>query len=167
MQTKKLVLIALYTTIALTLFVVEAQIPLPVPIPGVKLGLSNIVTLAALLFLGKGAAGMILAARITLGALLIGAPSTLLFSAVGGLFAFLIMIAAYKFVGRKQIWAVSILGALAHNAGQLIIAAWLFRTMAIFAYSPILILSAILTGCLTGLAAQHLLRYERWLSVEK
>ena len=167
MQTRKLTLISVYTTIALTLFVVEAQIPVPVPIPGVKLGLSNIVTLVALLFLDKRSAGMILGVRITLGAFMIGAPSTLLFSGMGGLFAFFVMVITLKLLGRSQIWVVSILGALAHNAGQLLMAAWVLRTMAIFAYSPTLILSGIVAGCFTGVAARHMLRYEPWLSLKR
>lgn len=164
MQTKKLVLISLYATIALTLFVVEAMIPIPVPVPGVKLGLSNIVTLAALLFLGRRAAGMILFVRIMLGALLVGAPSMLLFSGTGGAFAFVIMIIALKITSREQIWVVSILGALAHNTGQLLMAAWYLKTTAIFAYAPILLISAVVTGVFTGLVAQHLLRYESILT---
>ena len=164
MQTKKLVLISLYAAIALTLFVVEAMIPVPVPVPGVKLGLSNIVTLTALLFLNKRAAGLILFVRITLGALLIGAPSMLLFSGTGGIFAFLIMIMALKITSREQIWVVSVLGALAHNAGQLLMAAWYLQTTAIFAYAPVLVISAIVTGVFTGLVARNLLRYEAILT---
>ena len=164
MQTKKLVLISLYAAIALTLFVVEAMIPVPVPVPGVKLGLSNIVTLAALLFLNKRAAGLILFVRITLGALLIGAPSMLLFSGTGGIFAFLVMIIALKITSREQIWVVSVLGALAHNAGQLLMAAWYLQTTAIFAYAPVLVISAVVTGVFTGLVARNLLRYEAILT---
>jgi heptaprenyl diphosphate synthase len=167
MQTKKLVLIALYSAIALTLFVVEAMIPIPVPVPGVKLGLSNIVTLVALLFLNKRAAGMILFIRITLGALLVGVPSMLLFSGTGGIFAFVVMVIALKITSREQIWVVSILGALAHNAGQLLMAAWYLQTTAIFAYAPVLVISAIVSGVFTGLVAKNLLRYETILSWEK
>jgi heptaprenyl diphosphate synthase len=164
MQTKKMVLISLYATIALTIFVVEAMIPVPVPVPGVKLGLSNIVTLVALLFLSRSAAGMILFVRIMLGALLIGAPSMLLFSGTGGVFAFVVMVLALKITSREQIWVVSVLGALAHNAGQLLMAAWYLRTTAIFAYAPVLVISAIVTGVFTGLVARYLLRYESILT---
>jgi len=122
MQTRRLPLLALYTVIALVIFVAEAQIPLPVPLPGVKLGLANIVTLAALYFLGRREAGLILTARILLGAFLTGVPSMLLFSASGGLFAFLVMALAQKLLPREQIWVVSALGAIAHNTGQLLAA---------------------------------------------
>ncbi|MCL2568622.1 MAG: Gx transporter family protein [Oscillospiraceae bacterium] len=164
MPIRRLTLLALYTTIALTLFVAEAQIPVPVPIPGVKLGLSNIVTLAALLFLGRKEAGLILTARILLGALLIGVPSMILFSAAGGLLAFLVMAPAVKLLPRAQIWVVGILGAIAHNTGQLLMAVVYLRTTTVLLFAPMLLLSAIITGCITGLAAKQLLRYESWLA---
>jgi heptaprenyl diphosphate synthase len=164
MPTRRLPLLALYTTIALALFVIEAQIPLPLPIPGVKLGLSNIVTLAALTFLGRREAVLILTARVLLGALLIGVPSMLLFSATGGLFALLAMAAAQKILPRDQIWVVSVLGAIAHNTGQPLLAALYLRTTALFLFAPTLLISAILTGAFTGLAARQLLRYEAWLT---
>jgi len=155
-------LLALCTTIALALFVVEAHIPLPAP--GVKLGLSNIVTLAALYFFGWREAGLILTARILLGALLIGAPSTLIFSAAGGLSAFLVMASAKNILPRNQIWAVSALGALAHNAGQLLMAVVYLRDTALLLFAPALIISAVITGCFTGLVARQLLRYEAWFA---
>ena len=161
-STKRLTRLALYTAIALAIFVAEAQIPVPVPVPGVKLGLANIVTLAALYFYGPRDAGLILTVRIVLGAFLIGAPSMLLFSAVGGLFAFLVMALAVRFLPRDQIWAVSALGALAHNIGQLLMAAFYLRTSAIWVFAPVLVISAVITGCFTGLAARQLLRYEKW-----
>ena len=160
--TRRLTRLALMTTIALAIFVAEAQIPVPVPVPGVKLGLANIVTLAALLFYDPRDAGLILTARIVLGAFLIGNPATLLFSATGGLFAFLVMAPAIKVLPRDQIWVVSALGALAHNTGQLLMAAFYLRTTALWAFAPPLVISAVITGCFTGLVARQLLRYEKW-----
>ena len=163
MQTKRLTLLAMYTAIALALSVIETLLPVPTPVPGVRLGLANVVTLAALLFFSKKEAGMILFARITLGSFFTGGLSTWLFSAAGGLLAFPVMAFTLKFLPKNQIWVTSVLGALAHNAAQLTVAALYMRTPAIFAYSPVLIISAILTGIFTGLTAQHLLRYEKWL----
>ena len=163
MGTRRLTHLALYTAIALTVFVIEAQIPVPVPVPGVKWGLSNVVTLAALLFLGRRDTGLILASRIILGALVLGRPSALLFSAAGGLLAYLTMAFCIRLLPRSQIWVVSILGAMAHNTGQLFAAAIYLRSATVFAFAPTLIISAIVTGCLTGLIALRLLRYEKWL----
>ena len=78
---------AVLTAIALTIFMIENQLPSPVPIPGIKLGLSNIITLAAMLLLGRKEAGAVLAARIIMGAVFAGSPSTLIYSATGGTFA--------------------------------------------------------------------------------
>ena len=86
-KTRKLALMALLTAIALTIFVVEAQIPAPVPVPGVKLGLANIVTLITMKLLGKKEAGAVLLVRVLMGAMFAGSPSTLLFSAAGGALA--------------------------------------------------------------------------------
>ena len=157
MITKRLTIISLFTTIALVLFVLEAQVP--VPIPGVKLGLSNIVTLIAFLLLGKRAAGTVLALRIMLGAFLLGTPSSILFSAAGGMLAFFVMSAALNFTAKNQVWVVSILGALAHNTGQILMAMLVLRTIAVIVYSPMLVLSGIVSGLFTGLVAQHLQGY--------
>lgn len=164
MHPKKLSLISLYTAIALCLFVVEMQIPLPIAFPGVKLGLSNVVTLIALLFLDRKSAAWILFIRILLAAVLIGIPSTLLFSFVGGLFAFFVMILALKFLDTSHIWVVSILGALAHNAGQVVAASIYLQTTSLLVFIPILIIAAIVSGCFTGLIAKYLLPYGQWLS---
>ena len=163
MGTRRLTHLALYTAIALTVFVIEAQIPVPVPVPGVKWGLSNVVTLAALLFLGRRSAGLILASRIMLGALVLGRPSALLFSAVGGLLAYLVMASCIRLLPRRHIWVVSILGALAHNTGQLFAAAVYLRSATVLAFAPTLVISATVAGCQTGLIALRLLRYEKWL----
>lgn len=165
MSLKTLVLLSFYTAIALTIFLVEATIPLPLFFPGIKLGLSNIVTLVALLFLGAKPAGVMLAARILLGAFLVGAPSTLLFSLLGGLCAFLTMAEFLRFAPKMPVWVVSIFGAIAHNAGQLLAAFFYLQTSAlIFTYAPILLAAAIITGAFTGLCATRLIPYRSWLA---
>ena len=163
MSAKRLTHLALYTAMAMALTALESLIPLPAPVPGVKLGLSNVVILTALLFRGWRDAGIILALRILLGSFLIGSFSTLLFSAAGGILAYLAMTATLPFLPKDKIWAVSIFGALAHNTGQLSMAALTFQTFVVFHFFPYLILSAILTGLFTGLVARLLLRYEPWL----
>lgn len=157
-KTKKIVLMALLTAIALTIFVVENQLPAPVPIPGVKLGLANIITLVTMLLLGKQEAGAVLLVRVLLGAMFAGSPSTLLFSAAGGFLAWLVMCLTVGLFDQKQLWIVSALAGLAHNAGQLLTCALVVKTPGIFAYAPILAVSGVLTGVFTGLAAMYLIR---------
>ena len=157
-KTKKLVFMALLTAIALTVFVIENQIPAPVPIPGVKLGLSNIITLVAMVLLGRKEAGAILLVRILMGAMFAGSPSTLLFSAAGGTLAYLVMCVTVGLFHEKQLWIVSALAAIAHNAGQLLTCALVVKTPGVMVYAPILAASGVITGVFTGLAAMFLIR---------
>ena len=157
-KTKKLALMALLTAIALTIFVVENQLPAPVPVPGVKLGLANIITLVTMLLLGKKEAGAVLLVRVLMGAMFAGSPSTLLFSAAGGALAWLVMCLMVGLFGEKQLWIVSALAGLAHNAGQLLTCALVVKTPGVFAYAPILVISGVITGVFTGFAAMYLIR---------
>lgn len=157
-KTRKLALMALLTAIALTIFVIEAQIPAPVPIPGVKLGLANIITLITMCLLGKKEAGAVLLVRVLMGAMFAGSPSTLLFSAVGGLFAYLTMCLTVGLFGEDRLWIVSALAGIAHNAGQLLACVLVVKTPGVFAYAPILAASGVVTGVFTGFAAQNLLK---------
>ena len=157
-KTRRLALMALLTAIALTIFVVEAQIPAPVPIPGVKLGLANIITLITMLLLGKREVGAVLLVRVLMGAMFAGSPSTLLFSAAGGALAYLLMCLLAERFGPDRLWIVSALAGIAHNAGQLLACALVVKTPGVFAYAPVLAASGVITGVFTGLAAQYLLK---------
>lgn len=158
MKTKKLVFMALLTAISLGIWVVEAQIPAPVPVPGVKLGLANIITLAAMVLLDRKAAGSILLVRIVLGSLFAGSFSAILFSLAGGLLAWGAMALSIGLFEEKQLWIVSVFGALAHNAGQLLAAIAVTKTASLIWYGPALLASGIITGSFTGLAAGYLVK---------
>lgn len=164
-KTKKLALMAVLTAIALTIFMLESQLPPLVPIPGVKLGLANIITLAAMLILGRREAGAILAVRVMMGAVFAGSPASLLYSAAGGFLAWLVMCLTVKLFSEKQLWIVSALAGLAHNAGQLIACVLIVKTPGIFAYGPVLAASGVITGCFTGFAAMYLVRALRKLKL--
>lgn len=155
-RVRRLALCALLTAIALTIFVVEAQFPLPVPIPGLKLGLSNIVTLFALFVFGWKEALAILLARVFLGNLITGQMMSLLYSLAGGLFSFLCIIFVRRILKEDQLWAAGVIGGIAHNIGQMAVAVFVTQTPALLAYLPVLILCGIATGVLTGLTAQFL-----------
>lgn len=154
---KQLSLMALLAAIALAIHVAEAQIPAPVPIPGVKLGLANIVTVCAMFTLGPGPALMILIVRILLGSFFAGQVMSLLYSLAGGLLCYAVMLLLRKALSRSQIWVASVIGAVFHNIGQILIAIIVTGTPAIASYLPILLLSGIVTGHFTGFAAQHLI----------
>ena len=160
-KTKKLALMAALTAIALTIFVAEAQIPPVVPIPGAKLGLANIVTLVAIVLMGRREAGEILLMRILLGSMFTGSVSAMMFSIAGGVLAWAIMCLTVRFFGEKQLWIVSVLAALGHNAGQLAVAVWVTWTVSILAYAPVLVAAGVITGAFTGIAALYLIRAAR------
>ena len=126
--TKRLAVLAMFTAIALTIFVAEAQIPPVVPIPGVKLGLANIVTLIAMALLGRRQAGEILLVRIVLGSVFTGGVSAMLFSIAGGVLAYLVMCLTIRRLPERLLWVVSVLAAFGHNAGQLLVAVWVTRS---------------------------------------
>ena len=156
MKVRKLTLMALLTAIALTIFMIEAQIPALVPIPGVKLGLANIVTVFAVFVLGPKEAAMILAARVFLGAVFAGNFSTIFYSAAGGLCAIAVTIALRKVLTVKQLWVAGALGAIAHSVGQMVIAIVMTGTPGLVVYLPMMIACSIVTGLFTGLCAQLL-----------
>ena len=147
---------ALLTAIALTIFMIEAQIPPVVPLPGVKLGLANIITVFAVFALGPKEAASILFCRIFLGAVFAGNFSTIFYSAAGGTLAILATILLRKVLTNKQLWVAGAIGAVAHSVGQVGMAILITGTPGIIVYLPPLICISIVTGCFTGLCAQFL-----------
>ena len=156
MKTKKLVFLALLTAVSLCVWVIEAQIPAPLPVPGVKLGLANVVTLTAMSLLGRREAGVVLLLRVVLGSLFAGSFSAILFSLAGGVLAWAAMALTIALFSEKQLWVVSVFGALAHNLGQLLAALAVTKTPGILWYAPALLAAGVVTGVFTGLAAQYL-----------
>ncbi len=156
MKTKKMVLLGLLCAIALTIFMVEAQIPALVPIPGIKLGLSNIVTVFTVFCIGAWDGAALLFVRIFLGAVFAGNFSTILYSGAGGLCAIAVTILLRKILSGKQLWVAGVLGAVAHSIGQMTAAILISGTPGLIVYLPIMIACSIVTGLFTGLCAQVL-----------
>ena len=157
MKVKKLALLGLLTAIALIIFTVEAQIPAIVPIPGVKLGLANIITVFAVFAIGAKEGVAVLACRIFLGAVFAGNFSTIFYSAAGGACAILATIGLKRILTMKQIWVAGSVGAVAHSVGQMAAAIAITQTVGLIIYLPVLVAISILTGFLTGLCAQTIL----------
>ena len=156
-KTRRVVLLGLLTAIALTIFMLEAQLPAPIPVPGVKLGLANIVTVFTVFLLGPREGVLVLAARIFLGAVFAGNFSTILYSAVGGALAIAVTIGLKRVLKGNQLWVAGCAGAVAHSMGQMAVAVWVSGTLGLLVYLPILIAVSIVTGLFTGLCAQFLL----------
>ena len=154
MKTRKLTLLACLSAIALTIFMVEAQIPALVPIPGIKLGLANIVTVFTVFtFRGRDGA-LVLAVRIFLGAIFAGNFSTIFYSAAGGALAILTTIGLKRVLTKYQLWVAGALGAVAHSVGQMAMAIAISGTPGFVIYLPMMIVCSVITGLFTGLCAQ-------------
>ena len=158
MKTRRLAELGLLAAVALIMFVIEMRIPNPFPIPGIKLGLANIVTVYAVFRYRAYETAMIVAVRVILGAVFGGNPSALLYSACGAVCCLLGMLLLRKILPEKQIWLCSIIGAMFHNCGQIAAAIAVMRTVSVAAYLPLLLVSGSLAGLFTGLTAQFLLK---------
>ncbi|MBQ9459695.1 MAG: Gx transporter family protein [Oscillospiraceae bacterium] len=156
-STKQLALCAVLASLALALSYMEGMFPPPVPLPGVKLGLANIVSLFALCTLGAPYAFAVLLVRVLLGSLFAGNASALIFSLFGGLAAMGVMCLLRR-CKRLSVYGISIGGAAAHNSAQIAAAMLTLGSSAPLAYLPALLLVSLFTGALTGLIAALLLR---------
>lgn len=156
MKTKKLAVLALLTATALILFMVESLLPAFVPIPGVKLGLSNIITVCVLFLFGWKQALAVLLVRVVLGSILTGQTGALPYSLGGGLLSLGAVSLLRPLLNRRQLWIAGMLGAVFHNVGQMAVAVLLTQTVSLLVYLPVLILCGLFTGLFTGLCAQFL-----------
>lgn len=168
MSVKKIARLGLLSAIALTIFMVEAQIPALVPVPGVKLGLANIVTVFTVFALGAKEGVAVLFVRIFLGAVFAGNFSTIFYSAAGGALAIAATIGLKRILKPTQLWVAGCLGAVAHSVGQMAMAVLLTQTPGLLVYLPVMVAISIFTGCFTGLCAQFLLnRGNLWKIISK
>lgn len=151
MEIKRMVILSLYTAIALIIFTIEAALPELVPIPGIKLGLANIITLFVLSHYSAKEALLVLLIRIFLASIFIGQIVSFLYSLCGGVLAWCGMVVVHKIVGKQYIYFTSIIGGVFHNVGQILAAFYILKLTGIFAYLPYLIISGIITGLFTGI----------------
>ena len=153
MKAKKLTQLAMLTGLALIIFIIELQIPNPFPIPGIKLGLANIITVYALYNYHAGEVMMIVFSRIFLAAVFGGNMMALLYSFSGSVLCLAGMLILKRIIDEKHIWIASVFGAVLHNIGQIAVAAAIMG-FGVFAYLPFLLVSGCLAGAFTGGCAQ-------------
>jgi heptaprenyl diphosphate synthase len=156
MRANKLTGLALLTAASLIIFIVELQIPNPFPIPGIKLGLANIITVYAVYRYRPHEVAMIVAARLLLGSIFTGNFLSLVYSAAGAFLCLAGMLLLKRLIDEKRLWMASVLGAFLHNTGQMAAALLIMRTPQLLLYYPFLIVSGCLAGLFTGLAAQFI-----------
>lgn len=158
MKTKKLAELSVLTGIALIIFVVELQLPNLTNIAGIKLGLANIITVYGVYRYKPYEVSLILFARIILGCIFCGNPSAILYSLSGGVLCLLGMILLKKIIPKNHLWICSVLGAVLHNTGQILMAVILMKTLAVTAYLPFLTVSGCIAGAFTGICAQLVIK---------
>lgn len=162
MKTKRLTLCGLLTGLAIVLSIVERLFPLDalIPVPGMKLGLANVVTLFALTRLRVRDALAILICRVVLASLLMGSVTAMIFSMAGGLLSLFVMLALLRAEGRFcSLMGISVAGAAAHNVGQVAAAVFWMGTGAVVAYLPFLLVVAVPLGLVTGLTCSAALSH--------
>ena len=167
MNTKKLCILALLSAIALSIWAAEGLIPPIVPLPGIRLGLANILLLLTLYLYGRRETALVLAVRLILGAAVAGTLLSFVYSLAGGILAFVVMAVLKPRVRETRVWALSAYAAAAHNLGQLLCARLLLGTPGIWWYFPALMLSGILTGLFTGFCARFALPLLRRITGER
>ena len=154
---RRLTVNALFVSLSLILFAVESLLPPVILPPGAKFGLANVVTVAALYLLKETDALIILSARIFLAAMFASSPSTMIFSASGGLLSLSLMI-FFKRTGKFSVVGVSAAGGFFHNVGQLVAAIFFADSLKFVNYLPVLGVCGIFVGVSVGLLAKEILR---------
>ena len=164
-DTRRLVFLSMLVAMGTALYVVEGMLALPLPVPGVKLGLANIVTVLAIYLYGLRDGLTVALMRVLLGSLIGGvflAPGFLL-GVAGAIMSSLVMALLLKRTGCFSMIGISMAGAVAHNIGQLLAASLLLQTGAVIYYLPVLLLTGIPAGIFTGYLLNMLLEHESQL----
>ena len=155
-KTKRLVLLAMLTAVAMILSYVESLLP-SVGIPGVKMGLANIAVIFALFRFGWKEAAALSLVRVVLVSLLFGSVGAMLYSLAAAVLSLAVM-ALLRRIDRFSTVGISVAGGVAHNAGQILMSMLILQTKQLLGYLPVLAVSGIAGGVLTGLAAALLIR---------
>lgn len=154
---KRLCTLALMIALAFTFSYLESLIPFNLGIPGIKLGIANLVVIIALYTMNAKDALFISIIRILLSGLAFSGPFAMIYSLIGGLLSFLVMFVAKKSNKFSPI-GVSALGGTVHNFGQILVAAVVMRTYRIIYYFPILMIVGLVTGIVNGIIADIIIK---------
>ncbi|VBB07858.1 heptaprenyl diphosphate synthase component i [Lucifera butyrica] len=165
-STKRMIVLAFLLTMAIMLHVVESWLPLPLPVPGIKLGLANFISLFVIVAYGWRETLSVALLRVLLGSLLNGTFLGLTFamSLSAALISTTAMVLTYRFLYPTfSLVGVSVIGAVFHNLTQILVACVVISSAGLLWYLPYLILFAVPTGVITGLTARHFMtRIPKW-----
>ena len=148
MKSARITYIAILSALAVVFGYIESLFPLPVAIPGIKLGISNIIILFALIKMNKCDAFFILIIKVLVCSLLFSGMNSFFYSFSGGIMSFFAMILALKF--GLSIIGTSMAGGVFHNLGQILIASVMLGSFSAFYYLPVLLLSGLIVGGIIG-----------------
>lgn len=155
MSAKRLSTFGMLVALAFIFSYIELLVPFHFIVPGMKLGLANIVVVTALYLLGPRDALTISFVRIVLVAFTFGNLNTMIYSLAGGALSFIAMAMAKK-IGTFSVIGVSVLGALFHNIGQIFVAMFMLETKTLVNYLPFLVIMSLVTGVLIGIVGGEL-----------
>ena len=149
-KARKVALYGVLIALAFIFSYIESMFPMPVPVPGVKLGLANLVNVVGLYTVGVTGTAAVSLIRIVLVGFTFSNMFSMIYSLAGGILSLLVMILARKTGAFSKI-GVSILGGIFHNVGQLTVAAFVTKTAGVFTYFPMLLVAGVVTGAVIGL----------------
>lgn len=147
---RKVALYGILIALAMVMSFVESLIPVPIPVPGVKLGLANLVTITGLYLVGIPGTVCVTVLRVVLVGFSFGNPYSMIYGLSGSILSLFVMALAKKYQWFSQI-GISILGGVFHNIGQIIFAAMIVRTAGVFVYLPALLLAGSIAGTVIGI----------------
>lgn len=151
MKTRKIALYGFFIALAFVFSYIENVIALPVPVPGIKLGLANLVVIVALYRMSLTSAVIVSVIRVLLAGLTFGNAVMLIYSMSGCILSLLVMVLLKK-CGHFSILGVSVAGGVMHNIGQILAAAVVMDTKAVIYYLPVLLVSGCIAGAAIGAA---------------
>ncbi len=152
-ETKKIACLGLLAALAIIFGYVEVLFPFHIGIPGIKLGIANIMTVLVLYLFGWREAGTVMLVRVVVIGLLFGNVYGILYSLSGGILS-LIGMSFFRYRMIFGMVGVSILGGILHNMGQLFLAAFIVKELKLVFYGPILLIAGIVTGFLIGIVTE-------------
>lgn len=154
--TKTTAYLGMFVALAFIFSYLEAIIPFSMGIPGIKLGLANIIVLIVIYVFGTKEAFLTSMVRIILVAFTFSNTFTMIYSLSGGFLSWIVM-GMLKKTDKFSIVGVSVAGGVAHNIGQLIVAAILIQTTSLIYYFPILIIGGVITGIIIGILSNRVM----------
>lgn len=155
---RKTVKLGILISFAIIISLFESMMPIPIPVPGVKLGLSNIVLLVTLLLFGLKEGFIVAISKSVLMVLVSGRLGALPYSLTGTMFAMISMYLSYKYLSKwLSLIGISEIGSLFFNLGQLLVASFILNNMKILLYLPAMALMGVVTGYIVGITSKFVL----------